>query len=153
MKGQTAIEYLMTYGWAILIILIVAGVLAYYGIFAPSGFLGPSQSGFAQLAVVSPWDLNAAGDLRVILENRVGSEINVTSIFADTDALIDTEIVIAGGETIAAGGRSPFISSAFTGLSANSGTTYRIYVSLEYELASSPGTLFNSTGTLSGTRS
>jgi len=40
MKGQTAIEYLMTYGWAILIILIVAGVLAYYGIFAPAGFLG-----------------------------------------------------------------------------------------------------------------
>jgi hypothetical protein len=35
MKGQTAIEYLMTYGWAILIILIVAGVLAYYGIIRP----------------------------------------------------------------------------------------------------------------------
>ena len=43
MKGQTAIEYLMTYGWAILIILIVAGVLAYYGIFAPSGFLAQQQ--------------------------------------------------------------------------------------------------------------
>jgi hypothetical protein len=34
-KGPTAVEYLMTYGWAVLIILIVAGVLAYYGIFAP----------------------------------------------------------------------------------------------------------------------
>jgi hypothetical protein len=33
MKGQTVVECLMTYGWAILIILIVAGVLAYYGIF------------------------------------------------------------------------------------------------------------------------
>jgi hypothetical protein len=38
-KSQTAVELLTTYGWAILIILIVAGVLAYYGIFAPRGFL------------------------------------------------------------------------------------------------------------------
>ena len=44
MKGQTAIEYLLTYGWAILIILIVAGVLAYYGIFAPKGFLSETKS-------------------------------------------------------------------------------------------------------------
>jgi hypothetical protein len=39
LKGQTALEYILTYGWAILIILIVAGVLAYYGVFAPEGFL------------------------------------------------------------------------------------------------------------------
>jgi len=38
MKGQTAMEYLMTYGWVILIILIVALVLAYYGIY-PKAFL------------------------------------------------------------------------------------------------------------------
>lgn len=39
MKGQTAVEYLMVYGWAILIILIVAGVLWYFGVFAPNKFL------------------------------------------------------------------------------------------------------------------
>lgn len=33
MKGQTALEYLLTYGWAILIILVVLTVLWYYGIF------------------------------------------------------------------------------------------------------------------------
>ncbi len=154
-KGQTAIEYLMTYGWAILIILIVAGVLAYYGIFAPSGFLGPSSSGFAQVAVVSPWDLNAAGELKVILENRVGSEINVTRVYADTTSSIGSSQPISAGAgiSIPAGGRSNFISSVFAGLAANSGTTYRIYVSVEYSLKTNPGTLFNSTGTLSGTRS
>jgi len=31
MKGQTAWEYLITYGWAIIVILIVLGVLGYYG--------------------------------------------------------------------------------------------------------------------------
>jgi hypothetical protein len=34
-KGQSAIEYLEVYGWAILIILIVAGALAYYGFYLP----------------------------------------------------------------------------------------------------------------------
>jgi len=34
MKGQTAMEYFMTYGWAILIILIVGGLLVYYGVFS-----------------------------------------------------------------------------------------------------------------------
>jgi hypothetical protein len=32
-KGQTAMEYLMTYGWAILIIMVVVAVLFYLGVF------------------------------------------------------------------------------------------------------------------------
>ena len=153
MKGQTAIEYLMTYGWAILIILIVAGVLAYYGIFAPAGFLVPASSGFAQVAVVSPWDLNAAGDRRIVLENRVGSKINITGIYADTDATIANFDPVSAVTQIEAGGRSSFITANFAGMAGNAGTTYRAYVSVEYELTSSPGIYFNSTGTLSGTRS
>jgi len=35
MKGQTALEYLITYGWAILVILVVLAVLWYYGVFNP----------------------------------------------------------------------------------------------------------------------
>ena len=34
--GQSAMEYLMTYGWAILIILIALGALFYLGVFSPS---------------------------------------------------------------------------------------------------------------------
>lgn len=32
-EGSSAIDFLLTYGWAILIVLIVAGVLVYYGFF------------------------------------------------------------------------------------------------------------------------
>lgn len=35
-KAQSAMEYLMTYGWAILIILIAVGALFYLGVFSPS---------------------------------------------------------------------------------------------------------------------
>lgn len=41
-KGQAAMEFLMTYGWAILVVLIAIGALAYFGVLNPSRFLPPS---------------------------------------------------------------------------------------------------------------
>ena len=38
-KGQAALEFLMTYGWAILVVLIVIGALAYFGVLDPKRFL------------------------------------------------------------------------------------------------------------------
>ena len=35
-KGQAAMEFLMTYGWAILVVLVVIGALAYFGILSPT---------------------------------------------------------------------------------------------------------------------
>lgn len=32
-KGQAAMEFLMTYGWAILVVLVAIGALAYFGFF------------------------------------------------------------------------------------------------------------------------
>jgi len=148
MKGQTAVEYLMTYGWAILIILIVAGVLAYYGIFAPAGFLGPSASGFAQVYVLSPWDFKTDGNLTLQIENRVGTSINVTNIYGAVGTSTGSDTV---NEVISAGAKSDFII-AILGLSGTSGETYQLDLSIEY-YTTDPTVLFNSTGTLRGTRS
>jgi uncharacterized protein (UPF0333 family) len=38
-KGQAALEFLMTYGWAILVVLAAIAALAYFGVFSPSRFL------------------------------------------------------------------------------------------------------------------
>jgi hypothetical protein len=38
-KAQSALEFLTTYGWAFLVILIMIGALAYFGILDPSRFL------------------------------------------------------------------------------------------------------------------
>jgi len=48
MKGQAAMEFLMTYGWAILMGVVVIGVLSTYGVFnykslVPSKCMGPSE--------------------------------------------------------------------------------------------------------------
>ncbi len=41
-KGQAAMEFLMTYGWAILVVLVAIGALAYFGVLSPSKFLPKS---------------------------------------------------------------------------------------------------------------
>ncbi|MBN2457678.1 hypothetical protein JXB31_00935 [Candidatus Woesearchaeota archaeon] len=44
-KAQGALEFLMTYGWAFLVILFMIGALAYFGVLNPSRFL-PDRCNF-----------------------------------------------------------------------------------------------------------
>ncbi len=156
MKGQTAVEYLMTYGWAILIILIVAGVLAYYGIFAPGTFMGPVKKGFATVEVLSPWDLDSLNDLRLTFENRVGDVINITDVSADAGSTAPTSPTLCqglGGGTgwvsIPTGSRSGMETLNCTGANAGSeGESYTIYVIITYDAGTM--TSLKSAGTLSG---
>lgn len=79
-KGQSALEYLMTYGWAILIIIIVGGVLYYYGVFSPGKLVGESKVGFSKVQV-DTWTIDTTNtELLFILENRAGKEINITTV-------------------------------------------------------------------------
>ncbi|MFH0870574.1 MAG: hypothetical protein V1866_05980 [archaeon] len=40
-KGQAALEFLTTYGWAMLVILVMIGALVYFGVLSPSKTLPP----------------------------------------------------------------------------------------------------------------
>ena len=52
-KSQTMLEFLMTYGWAITLVVIVLVVLSSLGLFSPSSSAptAPAISGFSQLVV------------------------------------------------------------------------------------------------------
>jgi hypothetical protein len=163
MKGQTAIEYLMTYGWAILIILIVAGVLAYYGIFAPSGFLGPTARGFGQVQVLNPWSLAAVnGVMTLNLENRVGGTISVTNItYTLTNGGTATcyqapptcsSGCVASSANLTSGSKGVFLATPSPACPniGTSGSTYTATVTISYTYN---GGAFSSTGTISGTYS
>jgi hypothetical protein len=167
MKGQTAVEYLMTYGWAILIILIVAGVLAYYGIFAPQGFLGPTARGFGQVQVLNPWSLSSAtGALTINMENRVGGTIKITDInYTLTSggtgtyvaAITSTECT-SGCETgtndLTSGKKATIATGAITGWTAKTaGDSWTATITIYYNYPSDTTNQFSSTGTLSGTYS
>ena len=52
-RGQAAMEFLMTYGWAILAAIIAIGVLAYFGVFNPGRLAG------SQGIINAPFNMDA----------------------------------------------------------------------------------------------
>ena len=85
-RSQSALEYMMTYGWAILIIVIVAVVLYSMGIFSPSSFL--SFSGITGLSGFQPASAACAsnGQMIVKLSNSLGYQVSVSSINVTTSS-------------------------------------------------------------------
>lgn len=79
-KGQAAMEFLMTYGWAILVVLIAIGALAYFGVLSPQKFLPKS-------CIVSPGfscedtKVTTAG-IDIILRNGLGKDLTNVGIIA-----------------------------------------------------------------------
>ena len=80
-KGQAALEFLMTYGWAILVVLAAIAALAYFGVLSPDRFLPEKctmPSGIACL------DFRAtASGVDVILLNSLGTDISSVSLSID----------------------------------------------------------------------
>ena len=85
-RSQSALEYMMTYGWAILIIVIVAVVLYSMGIFSPSSFL--SFSGITGLSGFQPASAACAsnGQMIVKLSNSLGYQVSLFSINVTTSS-------------------------------------------------------------------
>ena len=74
---QSAMEYLMTYGWAILIIAVVLGVLYYLGIFNGAASLGTACIPVAGYFCQTP-SMNANGLLSFTLgQNTAATQYNV----------------------------------------------------------------------------
>ena len=73
-RSQSALEYMMTYGWAILVIVIVAGVLYSLGIFSPSSSLSTTITGFSGF-VGTQADCTPSGVLVLSLNDALGNPI------------------------------------------------------------------------------
>lgn len=79
-RGQAALEYLVTYGWAFLVILIVIGGLAYFGFLSPSKFL-PDRCELGQQLECVDWEVIANspdtndGHLNLYVRNNFGVDI------------------------------------------------------------------------------
>jgi len=82
-KGQAALEFLMTYGWAILVVLAAIGALAYFGVLNPSNFLPDQCLGSTGFGCVGKPDIHA-GYQQFIMTNGLG----VTASFVNTGITI-----------------------------------------------------------------
>jgi len=80
-KSQAALEFLMTYGWAILVVLVAVGALAYFGVLSPDKFLPAKCTLSAGIACVDHRVQGTAGAggvglITVSLTNSLGYDIS-----------------------------------------------------------------------------
>jgi len=94
-KGQASMEFLMTYGWAILAAVLAVGVLAYYGVFSP----GNSLPNICTLNAPLGCDENIVNDtgVRIIARNGAGTAITVSNFSVQGCADDTSGITIGDG--------------------------------------------------------
>lgn len=148
-KGQAAMEFLMTYGWAILAAIIVIGVIAIY--FRPGAVTTES-------AIVSPPFYAVASDVAVgaidiEIENNGGETIEVCAVavtscitLGDATCTTSLDASVPSGEKIEEGGDTIL---DFTCAGIASGDTISDDVTITYKRTGSD-ILLTSTGTVSG---
>ena len=97
-KGQAALEYLITYGWAVLAIVIIAAVLWYLGVFNPNRYAAGKQSGgFSTLTVIDYTTPNAT-TVNVQFGNAAGTTMNIISAVIDGEAVSCGTNIAANGQ-------------------------------------------------------
>lgn len=137
-KGQAALEYLLTYGWAILIVIIVGASLYSLGIFSPGQWTGRRQTGFVQFRP-SDFKLDTDGDLIIVFRNQLGKTVEITDIVATyREKECDFEVVFSGEVYIS----TTDVSNVAPGVqywtilnctsSLDLGTSYTIDVNIHY---------------------
>jgi hypothetical protein len=89
-KSQAALEFLTTYAWAFLVILLTLGALYYFGIFdfgkfLPQKCLFPSQFECLAFSFAAADEL-LTNEVRFRLVNNIGEKINVNSFEITDDA-------------------------------------------------------------------
>lgn len=123
-RGQTAIEFLTTYSWALLIIIMAVGALMYFDVFNTTRYLSETCDTGAQISCVEA-AATEGGDLRLRLVNNHPRNITITRI--------DTELGTITGSSepnklLERGETDVFITNTNAPLSSNSRETFNVEI-------------------------
>ena len=106
-KGQAAMEFLMTYGWAILAAIIAIGVLAYFGVFTPGKYVPTATVLNAPFTAVGAVADASNSEVSIEIRNGLGETIKINSVSltgADSGGCtaFSTQTDVASGDTTVA---------------------------------------------------
>jgi len=139
-KSQAALEFLMTYGWAILIVLIVISALAYFGVLNPQNLL-PSKctlpAGWSCTDYLVKGDpAGTAGSLKIKILNGMGTGLTITNFTFTPDTATQGNVCNGTVATYLANAGSVSIqtNSAACGINSNlaTGSKYRWKMAITY---------------------
>jgi len=77
-KSQAAMEFLMTYGWAILVVLAAIAALAYFGVLSPETFL--PQKCMVETGFTCTGHKIQPTQSTIVFSNGIGRSITITSV-------------------------------------------------------------------------
>ena len=155
-RSQSALEYMMTYGWAILIIVIVAVILYSMGIFNPSSSITFTSSGFSPFTVSSSLCNNLGYKIAVLagpIPNNANSlQIDKVYLTSATGANATTASYTLKNPVTLKSGQSATILIPNVACNA-ANVHYSISANIQYSYTASTLGLqtVNTTGTVAGT--
>ncbi len=133
-KGQAATEFLMTYGWAILAIVIVAAVLWNMGVFkGQCAKTAPVQVfGSGEQIQASDWTLDTNNNLTISLKNLAGNDINISVANVTVNGASGTNDT--GIPSLSSGGDLVLFIPGPTGSSGVAGNCFTADVRVDYSV-------------------
>ena len=156
-RSQSALEYMMTYGWAILIIVIVAVILYSMGIFNPSSSVTFTSTGFSPFKISSSLCTPLGIDFSIIagpIPNGASS-LNINKLFITSATGTNTssvEYLLPYTISLTSGKSATILIPSISCTSV--GTKYSLSTNLEYSYSTTAGNVItNATGTIAGTAS
>lgn len=104
-KGQAALEFLTTYGWAFMVILVMIAALAYFGVLNPQNLV-PDQCVVTSGFTCRDFQVTTNG-IAVAFVNNMGEQISINSITYSTpneaNVTNSTAVVIGDGAQVTLG--------------------------------------------------
>ncbi len=132
-KSQSAMEYLMTYGWAILIIAVVLGALYSLGIFNGANFLGGTCVAGPGYLCSDPL-LSASGTLAFTYGYQ-GPNVTVIGFACTNTTTAPASFALSGSSDLQPGQEESVSVSCPLQSGATLGTPYSGYLWVEYDQA------------------
>ena len=133
-KTQSPIEYLTTYGWAVLILAVVLAAAYEFGVFSPASYVRDScimPAGFDCSASV----LSENGILFVNIEQSMSVPINVTGIACSTNRSAAIMTAVSPAVHLDTGGNTTFTVPCYsnhTVFFGGIGSIYHGYLTINY---------------------
>ena len=97
-KGQAAMEFLMTYGWAILVVIAAIAALAYFGVLDPAKLLPERCQSSAGMDCIDKANVKTA-TLELALRNNIGFGVTVTGANVSGCAGIPSQVSVGSNTT------------------------------------------------------
>lgn len=95
LKGQSAVEYIVTYGWALVALAIIITLLFYMNVFNPAAWV-PVNNQAIGLSVfgVTDFRVNGSGVIALYVVNNAQAAVNLTDIKIQDASLVSPTRII-----------------------------------------------------------